>query len=296
MEADALFLPAVLTLGVVSTLQDFRVRRISNWWIIISLVYALAAHIILLVSGNLQEIRWSSHLLVNVLASAIVAVYFWRQNWWGGGDAKLFVSYAAMIPLSHYPIGYFSYYFASFLLLIITFAPAAIWTFLHAQFNLIESGRGVYYDFRPSKIRLWEFFQLSAGFTAIFFLSNLLILILNHSYYWIKDFPIVIWLVSLGFYKTIFRLFRKRLWLVIGSWGLGIGVIVLVPFFSQINVWRILMHSFVGWVLVFVLRIHIFRTIEKYVEWTKNNNMAFAGWMFLGAMMVWFSQEVIKLL
>lgn len=292
MRADAFFLPAVIALGVVSTLQDFRVRRISNQWIIISLAYAIIAHVGLFVSGDQQEIFWFLRSFVNVSASALVAVYFWKQNWWGGGDAKLFVCYSALVPLSHYPLVYFSYYFASFLLLIITFVPAAVWTFLHAQINLIKSGKSIFYNFHPSRARLWEFFQLSVGFTALFFLSNLFILALNQYFHWMKDFPIIILFLGIGFYKTIFRLFQKRLWLVLLSWILGICIIAFVPFFHQINIGSILIKSLASWVLIFILRQYMFRTIEYYVEWSKNNNMAFAGWMFFGMLVIWFSKMV----
>ena len=48
MSSDLFFLPALLTLGIVATLQDFRVRRISNHWIIMALVYALGVHLLLI--------------------------------------------------------------------------------------------------------------------------------------------------------------------------------------------------------------------------------------------------------
>jgi len=284
------FLPAIIILGVVSTLQDFRARRISNLWITISLVYAIMAHLYLFVSGDQQETLWFLRSFVNVLASAIVAIYFWKQNWWGGGDAKLFVCYSALVPLSQYPFGYFSYYFAAFLLLITTFVPAAIWTFVHAQINLIKGEKGIYYNPPRRAFHGWEFLQFSAGFTAIFFLSNLLILILDQYCHWIKDFPVIIWLFSMGFYDAIFRLFKKRLWLVIVLWISGICIVIFVPFFNQINVWRVLINNFIFCMLIVILRKHMFRTIENYVEWSKNNNMAFAGWMFFGVLVIWFSK------
>jgi hypothetical protein len=232
------------------------------------------------------------HVFINVWASLIVAIYFWKQNWWGGGDAKLFVCYAALIPLSHYPFGYFSYYFYSFLLLIITFVPAALWTFFHAQINLIRSKKSICDDFRLSPERFWEFIQLGAGFTAILFVSNLFILVFNGYFYWIKDFPVVIWLLGIGFYKTIFRLFQHRLWLVLMSWVLGICAVAFVPFFHRAHVGAIFINSVGAWMLIFILRQYMFRTIEYYVELSQNNNMAFAGWMFLGGLIIWFSKLI----
>ena len=293
MVADAFFLPAILALGIVSTLQDFRVRRISKWWIVISLIYAIIAHIILFFCGNSQETWWFSRAFVNVLISALVAIYFWRQNWWGGGDAKLFICYSALIPLSHYPFGYFSYYFASFLLLVITFVPAAIWTFLHAQFNLMKVGRNIFDNFKPNQVRLLEFTKFGIGFIAIFFLSNLLTLFLKNNVPSIKDFPIVIWLISIGFYRMIFKMFQNRWWLVLAVWILGACIIIFVPFFKQVNIRHILIVSFFSWIVVLILRLFIFRTIEVYVESTKNNDMAFAGWMFFGALLIWFSRLII---
>ena len=284
--ADAFFLPAVLTLGVVSTLQDFRVRRISNLWIILSLAYAASVHLYLFLCADPQETAWFLQSLINVLASALVAIYFWKQNWWGGGDAKLFVCYAALIPLAHYPFGYFAYYFASFLLLIMTFVPAAIWTFLHAQFSLIKAGKNAHAGFRIA--RVGEFFQISFGFTAVFFLWNLIILAFDQYVPWVRDFPIMIWLLGMGYYATILRSFQERPWLVMVVWMAGAGVIVSVPFFHQVNAWHLLINSVISWLLLFVLRRYMLKTIDYYVEWTKNNHMAFAGWMFLAALAMWF--------
>ncbi len=291
MAADAFFLPAFLILGIVSTFQDFRVRRISNAWIVLSLVYVAIVHLYLFISADQQETVWFLRSFVNVLASTFVAVFFWKQNWWGGGDAKLFVCYSALIPLAKYPFGYFSYYFASFLLLVITFVPAAIWTFFHAQFSLTKAGKSMYYNFRLA--RVGEFLQFGFGFTAIFFLWNLIVQFCGHYFYWVKDLPIVIWLLGIGYYKTILRLFQKRLWLVVVSWIAAISIAVFVPFFDQTNVWRVLINSFASWVIIFILRKHMLRTIEYYVEWTKNNNVAFAGWMFLGGLVIWFSGMIL---
>jgi hypothetical protein len=140
---------------------------------------------------------------------------------------------------------------------------------------------------------MWEAIQFSFGFAAVLFLSNMFILILNRDFHGNKDFSMMIWLAGIWLYKTIFRLFQKRLWLVIVSWILGGCIIIFVPLFDPINVWRVLMNSFIALTLIFILRRHMLGTIEYYVEWSKNNNMAFAGWMFLGALGVWFFRSVM---
>ena len=294
MTPDILFLPAIISLGVVSSIQDLRVRRISNIGILIALGYAFIGHTVLFVLHDHQEMGWQSHYLVNGLISAVVAVYFWKQNWWGGGDAKLFICYSLLIPFSHYPVVYFHYYFASFLLLMATFIPAAIWTFLHAQTNLIREGRSIFYDFRASPLSLHhrEFAKLTLGLIAIFFLMNLFMMMLNQDAYWLKDFPVILWFLGLGFYQTAYEAFKKKPWLLILAWVLAISIAMCYPFKGPVGVWQLLGKSFIAWLVIFVSRFYILKTIDKYVERSRNDNMAFAGWMFLGVLGIWFYRMI----
>jgi Flp pilus assembly protein protease CpaA len=290
MNPDVFYLPAILGLGIISTISDIRIRRISNQWIILSLIYAVIVHGVLLWIGHPQELMWIRHTVVNFLISTAVALFFWKKNWWGGGDAKLFMCYSALIPIGHYHVGYFSYYFASFLLLMATFIPAALWTFLHAQ-GKVSPQKIFMPDFKTAKIR--EFFEFGAGFAAVFFLWNLMTIAFNYHFHLSRDFAIVVWLVGLAYYKTFLKLFQNRFWLVVLTWVVGICLVLFLPVFSQINTGFLVLKSFIYWLVLFILQRHVLKTIDHYVEWTKDNNMAFAGWMFLGVLVIWVMKFLV---
>ena len=75
-----------------------------------------------------------------LLALAFAFVFIiWKIGMWSTGDAKLFLAYVALLPLSVYSNGYINY-FPSLTLFINTFVPMAIFFILKM---LIQADRKI---------------------------------------------------------------------------------------------------------------------------------------------------------
>ncbi|MBI2134884.1 hypothetical protein HYU09_02760 [Candidatus Woesearchaeota archaeon] len=132
MAADVLtmlLLPALLFVGIVTSYEDIKIGKIRNKWIILALVYSLAAVLLTIVLLYMQNEPISSFYIkqyfTNMAFALFVGLLIWLSNLWSAGDAKLFLAYAALIPLSFYQFGYINY-FPSFIVMINTFTPFLI--------------------------------------------------------------------------------------------------------------------------------------------------------------------------
>ncbi len=139
MNTVLLLLPAIFIVGVATSRSDAAVYRIRNKWIAVGLSYAAVAYLAAwafywqggTASRAAIPLIWNfERWCVNFAVSLALAFVLWRRRLWGGGDAKLFVCYAALTPLAVYPVVFFDYYFASFFLLWCVFVPATLWFLL----------------------------------------------------------------------------------------------------------------------------------------------------------------------
>ncbi|MEI6437882.1 MAG: prepilin peptidase [Candidatus Omnitrophota bacterium] len=288
------FFFGIIILGVGTALEDARSHRISNAWIAGALGYTAIVEVFLSLQGKQIPSFLVLPSLVNILVSAAAAVFFWQKKWWGGGDAKLFVCYAALIPLARYPVVYLNYYFASFFLLLVIFIPASLWVFFCAQRDQWLSPQSIL----PAphlKGRQWEFVRLASGYVGIFFMSGLLPVIFSGLFPSIKAWPLLVWVGSLLAYKPIFRLLQRQLWAVWVLWALSLYMVFLIPRAHQGIILPALLRGVLFSAALLVVRLYFFRVIDVYIDRTKKEYMAFAGWMFAGALVVWFSRDVLSL-
>jgi len=139
MNAVLLLLPAVFVVGAATSRTDVAAYRIPNRWIAFGLCYAAVAYLAAWAfiwnggpAGRAAApfVWYFERWCVNFAVSLVFAFVLWRRGMWGGGDAKLFVCYAALTPLSVYPFAFFDYYFAAFFLLWCVFVPATLWFLL----------------------------------------------------------------------------------------------------------------------------------------------------------------------
>jgi|GEM_PF-2152391 len=139
MNTVFLLLPAVFIVGAATSRTDIAVYRIRNTWIAFGLCYAAVAYLAAwafywqggAAGAAAAPLVWNfERWCVNFAVALAFAFVLWRRGMWGGGDAKLFVCYAALTPLAVYPVVFFDYYFASFFLLWCIFVPATLWFLL----------------------------------------------------------------------------------------------------------------------------------------------------------------------
>ncbi len=81
----------VLALAVLSCYQDLRVHKVYNGLIGVTIGYAIGLAIM---NESAQSV------LVNASIALFCGLVLWWCDVWAAGDAKLFVAYAALIPVS----------------------------------------------------------------------------------------------------------------------------------------------------------------------------------------------------
>lgn len=104
------FLPGIILLGIITSYEDIRGRGIRNKWVLLGLVYAFAVFSALvgylMFSGSGVSPGYLGDYFLNVLIALAFGYIIWHVGLWSAGDAKLFLAYSALVPLSVYSIGY----------------------------------------------------------------------------------------------------------------------------------------------------------------------------------------------
>ncbi len=126
---DALSVLLVVVLGIVTSYEDVKYSRIRNKWVVMAIIagFVLLAlrFIIIMVTGTGVNIKYFTEFFLNFFIVFVVGVLLWEMKLWNPADAKLFLAYAALMPLSVYEWGYVNH-FPSALLLINTFIPCFV--------------------------------------------------------------------------------------------------------------------------------------------------------------------------
>lgn len=143
-----IYLLPVIAFGFISTYYDMKKGIIKNKLILIMLITAVILHTFsIFLSPALFAMLPS--LILNVGFSIFVGVLLWMIQIWPAGDAKLFISYSSLIPLTLFEN--FVSPFISFDFLINTFVPIFFIMFI---FLLIKSGpseikKSLKFTFKP---------------------------------------------------------------------------------------------------------------------------------------------------
>lgn len=124
------FLPTILALGVITSYEDTQQNKIRNKYIIAAILLSLIIHLILYALGLVNQ-QYLANMLIQFSISMIVGFFLYYINWWGAGDAKLYLAYISLIPLTSYK--FLSMPFPVFALLINTIIPV----FVYLVFKLL---------------------------------------------------------------------------------------------------------------------------------------------------------------
>lgn len=132
------FLPGIIYLGLVTSYSDIKYSKIRNRDITHGLIYAVIAYTFLISMYYLNGIAIRKEYLLELSASLIIALFFgftlWHFKLWSAADAKLFLAFSFLVPLSIYELGYVSY-FPSFVILLNTFIPFIFYVIPKAFFS-----------------------------------------------------------------------------------------------------------------------------------------------------------------
>lgn len=129
------FLPGIILLGILTTYTDLKEGKIKNKHIIMALAYSFITYSILIFL-SLGTIRagYFIELLIMCFLSLIIGFIVWYAGLWTAGDAKLFLAYSSLVPLSVYKYGHIPY-FDSTNILINTFIPIFLFLFIILLFR-----------------------------------------------------------------------------------------------------------------------------------------------------------------
>lgn len=103
-------------LGVVSTITDFKNKKIYNKNIIYVLMASLFIYIVLWKQITIQYI---TNYCINIIISVIISFSFYYFKIWSAGDAKLFLAIIIIIPYNIYNVEKTNLFPALYLLIII---------------------------------------------------------------------------------------------------------------------------------------------------------------------------------
>jgi hypothetical protein len=168
-------LPAILALGIITSYSDIKEGKIRNKWIISALIYALVVYLILITSYYLKgtlRVPYLVGLLTNIIFTVMIGFGMWLGSLWTSGDAKLFIAFSALVPLSVYSYGYVKW-FPSITLLINTFVPLFIVFFAIMMFktSFEQKKQAIGKEIKPAAI-IQSFISLFAIYWGFQFLLS----------------------------------------------------------------------------------------------------------------------------
>lgn len=306
-----IFLTMIFYLGIVTTFEDFKNSKIRNKWILTGLIYSFFIYLIFWILYRLaiKEIvdpiigSVASYLIwnfdkwcINLAISTIVAYLLWYFKMWAAGDAKLFITYAALIPMGQYSKVYFNYYFASFLLLVTIFIPATIFLFLKASFyffkqinfrNINEEVPKLIKD-RIAKIKPVEALKILFGFFCFFLFFRLLRLEFRSLLGKFLPNQNILTLISLLAFRPLSKIFKKKGKFLVLFFAILVIYFVVKIKISEENFLLIIANTLNRSILIMLLFSLAIGIIHMYEKNATQKTMPFAFWMFLGALITWF--------
>mgnify|MGYP006279430201 CR=1 FL=1 len=132
------FLPAILAIGFCTSFLDIRENKIRNKYVIAGILAGILIHaaivLLALFKGEHISLEYFSAYGLNILLSFIIAVALWEFGMWSAGDAKLFIAYVFLVPMSSYSNSSLEI-FHSLIILVNTFLPYFAYLVILGTFN-----------------------------------------------------------------------------------------------------------------------------------------------------------------
>lgn len=225
-----------------------------------------------------------------------VAYLLWHFKMWGAGDAKLFICYAALIPMGQYSRVYFNYYFASFLLLLAIFIPATIFLFLRSaiyfmrrlKFSEIRERMPELIKEKLAKSNKIEMSKVLLGFFVLFLSFRILREELQNLAIRILPEQNILILGSLLLFRWLSKIFKKNARFITVAFILLIAYLAFKMLYLKEGLVLGIGNTFVRAIFIMILFPLFNKIIGLYSERTVQKTTPFAHWMFLGALITWF--------
>ncbi len=313
--ADILFLPVVLLVGYFTSREDIARSRIPNKMVTLGILYAFIFYLLLTAAYfwdgphkswpfyvSLDRVfgRYAFIWSANLLVSIIIAYALWHNDAWGAGDAKLFICYAALVPMTQYQKIYFHGYFASFYLLYLSLVLAIVFIVVTALAEQIRTRditpiRRLIHRIkrdRPGEVMVFitqfSFLNAALGFFTIFILMQILREWAQAIFSrWIPSQDIVSAAILI-FSGQISSVVRKKAWTVLAVLA-GLLVLFYVIYLDSPGNFAAVIKHTLGRSVVLALVFPAAGILAAYsVRFSKNKVMPFAPWLLLGTLAAWF--------
>lgn len=239
-------------LGVVSTITDFKNKKIYNKNIIYALMASLFIYIVLWKQITVQYI---TNYCINIIISVIISFSFYYFKIWSAGDAKLFLAIIIIIPYNIYNVEKTNLFPALYLLIII-FSIGFFYVVLETLVLWVKDKKRI----QIFKLKIKNIKQIIINY----FMGYFVILFINNiTLKFVPDFRInngglmlICNMLILFFLYRIIK--RKRKTLIIMS-------LFLIANLTYYFIFGLRIYSINLKMFVFVLSIMLFRSFaEKY--------------------------------
>lgn len=95
------FLPTVLALGSITSYEDIKEGNIRNKYITAAVCLSTIIHLLLFIFGILST-KYIYNFFLFFLVAGILGILLWHEGFWSAGDAKLYLAFFSLIPLTTY--------------------------------------------------------------------------------------------------------------------------------------------------------------------------------------------------
>lgn len=308
------FLPLIIFTGMVTSFEDWRFSKIRNKWIIFGLIYAAVVYVLAWIMYGLHINNMTTPLLggigaflvrdfdkwcVNLVVSIIVAYGLWHFKMWSPGDGKLFICYAALIPIGQYSRVYFNGYFASLLLLLAIFLPAAVFFLvksaslsMHTLYRNATRMPDVFKKTLAAKFNKQKIISGIRIFFGFFLLLTLFHVMRNEISNLLSGALSIQWLLAIVLFlafKRLSRIFKNSTTVLIVS---SIFLLLYLLFFllwpdrtAGFAISHITKSTFLI-MMIFPLVQWVIKIYANHIA--QQAVVPFAQWIFLGVLLVWF--------
>lgn len=305
---DALFLPTIFLIGLITSYQDWKFGKIKNIWIILGLALGALGYLLFsilniigygnifsdLLENSLFDKYWPAFLkysFLNSFAALIFGLLLYYFKLWSAGDCKLFFLFSFLLPLKYYFNGYLPI-FPSLTLFINTFICLFFVLFVGALFNLINTliktkkGKSLIGFFQSGKIKLSYIVKstLNAALVLLtLFLGLGMLFKAISGYLALQISPlfinVAIILTIIIFRNPLFAFFKKFDKIIIS--GLVLYLIILFFFFPQQSQENLdFLYRFF---IMFIIFYTVFVIIpQQYLETDKRPHTSFALFLTIG--------------
>lgn len=314
MILNILIFPTLFLIGIATSYEDFKHGKISNRWLIFGMIWGvivLGVLAILSFSGIIEIISldYFGRAIINFIAATLISYLMWKFGAWAAGDAKLFIVFSFLLPLTFYWKSYLPI-FPSFVLLVNIFALITLYMVVRAMIfygenifkkrkeilkNKTRTGLKKYYDllYKPGKHWLNKNFRILITIVNLFLIASIIEIFLLR--YFLLEISLrsvlpIIFITIIFFKKQLLKIIKQELIFKLIFYINSIAMVLHVFLFDFFSLLEITLNT----VVMLTIFIIIFKLIDLITNFyisesiTSKKTIPFAFWIFSGVVLTIF--------